>query len=1064
MRRISLALALLGAAASAGCGGGTNPSSSGSGKGIPGSTFTVKVRGEKAFFDPATSTTVFLPDNGLVTASAGGSRAISCGYQGGVASTICSADYPWGDAQTATTVTVTATGATGYAFHAFAGSCTGDTCVVTGNAERLVLVRFAQTAEGLGGHPNYSSPALHGPAFRLQSLACDTCHGANLQGQGLAVACASCHDGSPAFPITFPAAPSAAIQLGGHFDVAGAAWGDHGASGWSRACLRCHTNQGAKDYVGADGSADYLTGTFNTTSALNSTSAACVAAGTCVAGAYAYGPLKCDSCHNSASEPTAADPGGITSILFVSGLQVRTDKSSAVCGQCHQGRESTTSVNTKIGATGLDTQIAGTANSFPNPHYLGAAATLFGANAAGWAQYPAKTYTGTFAHGGLNGCTYCHDAHSGHVDVTASTCGRCHNTASGARVANLGELELSRQVGWRGDIDGDGAVEGLNVELEDMATTLYAAMRAYATSVVGTSIVYDGNSHPYYFVDSNGNGVRDGYVDGQAIVGFDPALADSTQFKKFTPRLVRAAFNYKWEHAEPGAWAHNAQYAVEILFDAIADLNAGLVAAGQTAVPFSGFRSIAPAAFTLGGHFEASGHASAGCGRCHAGDGFRDFIGADGSASGVLTIVYPSGSGAQMNAGTWAEGFTCNACHNPVSDPIAGGTWTNQKKFPSGKIVTTDKVTAICAQCHDGGRPGYEVSALIAKAGTTAADTQLPTSNSVVRAHYLPAASTLFGADAANWYQYPGQIYTARNQHGGKASCTDCHDAHSGHLPADADIAAKCGTCHFNEAGASVTSFLELEEVRQFGFEGDIDGDAVEESLKAEIDGLGGSRVLGDAAVRHERRRREHLRGGQQVLHRDQREYCLQRRSQHHPVQQVHAASAPRRVQLPHVAERRRRVGAQPAVRGRGPVRRDRGPEPRARRERGDDPRQARVQRPLRRCRGPVAVRGDDLPLLRSGTPATRGSPPRPATSATAARAGSLSTWRTPASLTTLNKVTAMQCTTCHAPAPDGYELHDDAERHHDHLLPGAEGGGAADRVGSGAGRARTSRRLTGPA
>ena len=67
----------------------------------------------------------------------------------------------------------------------------------------------------------------------------------------------------------------------------------------------------------------------------------------------------------------------------------------------------------------------------------------------------------------------------------------------------------------------------------------------------------------------------------------------------------------------------------------------------------------------------------------------------------------------------------------------------------------------------------------------------------------------------------------------------------------------------------------------------------------------------------------------------DEHDGCLQRRSQHRGVQQVHAAADARRGQLQVVQGRRRRLGAQPALRGRGPVRLDHGPERRPRRERG---------------------------------------------------------------------------------------------------------------------------------
>jgi hypothetical protein len=198
-RRAGVALVI----AAVGCssGGGSAPSSSGSSRGAPGATFTVTVRGETPYFDPTSAATIFLPEGGLVTAS-GGSAPISCGLQNGVASVSCSAEYAWGDAVSPAIVGLTAVphAGSGYGFFAFAGSCVGSgACVVTGNADRLVVVRFARTQAGLGGHPNFSDAAVHGRQYfdyargAPGALDCTECHGANLQGQGLAVSCAGCH-------------------------------------------------------------------------------------------------------------------------------------------------------------------------------------------------------------------------------------------------------------------------------------------------------------------------------------------------------------------------------------------------------------------------------------------------------------------------------------------------------------------------------------------------------------------------------------------------------------------------------------------------------------------------------------------------------------------------------------------------------------------------------------------------------------------------------------------------------------------------------------------------------
>jgi hypothetical protein len=41
-----------------------------------------------------------------------------------------------------------------------------------------------------------------------------------------------------------------------------------------------------------------------------------------------------------------------------------------------------------------------------------------------------------------------------------------------------------------------------------MAEKLYAAMQDYATTVIGTAIVYDSHAYPYFFEDTNGDGER----------------------------------------------------------------------------------------------------------------------------------------------------------------------------------------------------------------------------------------------------------------------------------------------------------------------------------------------------------------------------------------------------------------------------------------------------------------------------------------------------------------------------------------------------------------------------
>jgi hypothetical protein len=253
-----------------------------------------------------------------------------------------------------------------------------------------------------------------------------------------------------------------------------------------------------------------------------------------------------------------------------------------------------------------------------------------------------------------------------------------------------------------------------------------------------------------------------------------------------------------------------------------------------------------PIAF--GGHFDGtkepwSSHTTGwdqACQRCHTNGGFLDFIGADGAPN--LNAVYPLPLQSDARNKTppaaitfptdaqYANGpLKCSTCHNATAKALRTIT------FPSGKKVTTDASTAICGQCHGARESTASVNAKIL---ATAADVAISPAQGFINPHYLGGAATVFGADAQGWAQYPNMVYTAANKHGGVASCTYCHDAHDGSLPKDSDIEAKCGKCHFDEAGQPVKTILALEEVRQFGFEGDIDGDGIEKSLKLEIDGL----------------------------------------------------------------------------------------------------------------------------------------------------------------------------------------------------------------------------------
>ncbi len=85
---------------------------------------------------------------------------------------------------------------------------------------------------------------------------------------------------------------------------------------------------------------------------------------------------------------------------------------------------------------------------------------------------------------------------------------------------------------------------------------MYAGIQAYATDA-GTPIVYDALAYPYFFVDADEDGTADAGDDG--AVGYNA----------WTPTLLRAAYNYQYLQKDPGAFAHNAKYVMQFLYDSI---------------------------------------------------------------------------------------------------------------------------------------------------------------------------------------------------------------------------------------------------------------------------------------------------------------------------------------------------------------------------------------------------------------------------------------------------------------------------------------------------------------
>ena len=177
-RARGLTVAVVALTVSAGCGGGSPPVSA-SQKGVPRQTYVVSL---------------LRPEGGAIDSADG---RIHCGKPG-VADACGPVTYAWTDI-----ATLSATPDPGGTFGTWAGDCSGrQLCVLDTKkygADKYVLAIFGRA--GVASHPNFTSPAVHGPEYfntlghTNDPLAGDNvaCHGPALNGGGMTPSCSACH-------------------------------------------------------------------------------------------------------------------------------------------------------------------------------------------------------------------------------------------------------------------------------------------------------------------------------------------------------------------------------------------------------------------------------------------------------------------------------------------------------------------------------------------------------------------------------------------------------------------------------------------------------------------------------------------------------------------------------------------------------------------------------------------------------------------------------------------------------------------------------------------------------
>jgi hypothetical protein len=519
-------------------------------------------------------------------------------------------------------------------------------------------------------------------------------------------------------------------------------------------CAKCHSTSGMLDYLGADGSDPLV---VNEAAPIGSV-------------------VECMACHNEVSR-------NLDSVVMPSGMVVGNLGPEATCMECHQGRASTVSVLAAIERLDLDDEDAVNEElTFINIHYYAAAASKYGTWAKGGFEYEDQSYDAFFMHvTEFSSCQECHNPHT--LELELEACATCH-----VGVETAEDLKDIRMLGSMMDYNGDGDVtQGIYYEIAGLKDILYANIQAYAAEVTGTPIGYNSDSHPYFFIDLN----EDGVIDAEEAVR-------ANMYKSWTPRLLKAAYNFQTAKKDPGNYAHGPKYHIQLLHDSIMDLNEALPEVADLSMLVrndSGHFDGSDATWRYWDARDATVPGS--CAKCHTSDGLPFFL-----AEGV-NVSTPS-----------ANGMQCSTCH---SDLVTFDRYEVESVvFPSGvTLASTNPDDNLCMNCHMGRESGVDVAFAVAGLEEDTVADRL----SFINPHFFAAAATRYGAEAIGAYQYEDKDYFGYFEHVRRYNdCTECHDAHQ--LVVDW---VACADCHDGISGPE-----DLVNIREWEDDFDGDGDTTE--------------------------------------------------------------------------------------------------------------------------------------------------------------------------------------------------------------------------------------------
>jgi hypothetical protein len=316
-----------------------------------------------------------------------------------------------------------------------------------------------------------------------------------------------------------------AYALSGHADIESVSftnWDSDDPPMIPTNCARCHSTTGILDFLGENGS---TIGVVDREVPVGEV-------------------ITCTACHNPSSHR-------LNRVRFHSGVELEPIGTEVICLVCHQSRQSSPGIEEIL--DGLEDDKASKDLNFINPHYNFAASTQFGSAAHSGYEYPSLNYSGYFFHAAnASTCTDCHNAHDLQVDPLK--CAICHvNVVTQADFKDIRMQTL--------DYDGNGDTsEGIYFEINALTARLLKAIQDYARQIAGVPVVY-ADQFPYFFIDINDNGIAD-----------NDEINFSNRYGSWTPRMLRAAYNYQFAKKDGGGYIHNPRYLIQLLHDSLVDL------------------------------------------------------------------------------------------------------------------------------------------------------------------------------------------------------------------------------------------------------------------------------------------------------------------------------------------------------------------------------------------------------------------------------------------------------------------------------------------------------------